>query len=325
MKKAYVTRLVPQKALDMLEIECQMTVNPYDRVLQKEELVSAAYDAEGLLCLLTDQIDADLLDKLSRLKVVANCAVGYDNIDIPACTARGVAVSNTPGVLTETTADMAWALLMAAARRVVEADRYVRDGKFKAWAPMLLLGQEINHRVLGVIGMGRIGKAVARRAAGFRMTVFYHDAYKMTREEEQALGVEYKEMKDLLREADFISLHVPLNEQTRHLIAAQELKLMKKTAYLINTSRGPVIDEKALVKALQDGELAGAALDVYEEEPSLAPGLAELQNVTLAPHTASATVDTRTRMAVMAAENLLAGLKGKRMPNLVNPEVKLKS
>jgi len=322
MKKVYVTRLIPQNALDILEPECQLVVNYQDRVLEKKELVLEAYDAEGLLCLLTDQIDAELLDQLPRLKIVANCAVGYDNIDVPACTARGVAVSNTPGVLTDTTADMAWALLMAAARRVVEADQYVRKGEFKGWAPMLFLGQEVNHKVLGIIGMGRIGAAVAKRAAGFNMPVVYYNPTRKSLKEERSLGILYRDLETLLKEADYISLHVPLSKKTRHLIGARELRTMKKTAYLINTSRGPVIDEKALVQALLDGKLAGAALDVYEEEPVLAPGLAELKNVILAPHTASATVETRTRMAVMAAENLLAGLKGDKIPNLVNPEIK---
>ncbi len=323
MKKVYVTRRIPQKALDLLEAECSLEVNPHDRVLSSEELAAAAGDAEGLLCLLTDQIDPKLLDQMPRLKVVANCAVGYDNIDVQACTERKVAVSNTPGVLTETTADMAWVLLMAAARRVVEADRYVREGKFKAWGPMLFLGQEVNNQVLGLVGMGRIGAAMARRAAGFNMPVIYYDAARKSPEEERELGVEYRNLEDLLQEADYISLHVPLNDRTRHLIGERELKLMKDTAYLINTSRGPVIDEQALVRALRDNKPAGAALDVYENEPELAPGLAELKNVTLAPHIASATVQTRTRMAVMAAENLLAGLKGDKMPNLVNKELEL--
>ncbi len=321
MKKVYVTRLIPQKAFDMLKPECQLEINPYDRVLEKGELVKAAYDAEGLLCLLTDQIDAELLDQLPRLRFVANCAVGYDNINVPACTQRNIAVSNTPGVLTDTTADMAWALLMAAARRVVEADQYVRKGKFKGWAPMLFLGQEVNRKVLGIIGMGRIGTAVAKRAAGFNMPVIYYNPTRKSLEEERSLGILYRDLEILLKESDYISLHVPLSEKTRHLIGEQELKQMKKSAYLINTSRGPVINETALVQALRDGELAGAALDVYEEEPELAPGLTELKNVTLAPHIASATVETRTRMAVMAAENLLAGLKGEKPPNLINPEI----
>ncbi len=321
MKKVYVTRLIPQKALDILRPECQLEVNPHDRVLEKEELVAAAYGAEGLLCLLTDQIDAELLDQLPRLRLVANCAVGYDNINVQACTQRNIAVSNTPGVLTETTADMAWALLMAAARRVVEADQYVRKGKFKGWAPMLFLGREVNRKVLGVIGMGRIGMAVAKRAVGFNMPVIYYNPTRKSLEEERRLGILYRDLETLLKEADYISIHVPLSEKTRHLIGEQELKRMKKSAYLINTSRGPVINEKALVQALRDDELAGAALDVYEEEPELAPGLAELKNVTLAPHIASATVETRTRMAVMAAENLLTGLKGEKIPNLINPEI----
>ncbi len=321
MKKVYVTRRVPQKALDLLEAEFRLEVNPHDRILTREELAEAAQDAEGLLCLLTDQIDGKLLDKMPRLKMVANCAVGYDNIDVRACTERNIVVSNTPGVLTETTADMAWALLMAAARRVAEADRYVREEKFKAWAPMLLLGEDVYKRVLGIVGMGRIGAAVAKRASGFNMTVLYYAPHRKSPQEEQELGVEYRNLEDLIREADYISLHVPLNETTRHLLGRQEFKQMKQTAYLINTSRGPVIDEKALVEALKNKELAGAALDVYENEPQLEPGLAEMDNVTLAPHIASATVETRTKMAVMAAENLLAGLKGEKIPNLINREL----
>lgn len=321
MKKVYVTRRVPQKALDLLEAEFRLEVNPHDRILTREELAEAAQDAEGLLCLLTDQIDGKLLDKMPRLKMVANCAVGYDNINVRACTERNIVVSNTPGVLTETTADMAWALLMAAARRVAEADRYVREEKFKAWAPMLLLGEDVYKRVLGIVGMGRIGAAVAKRASGFNMTVLYYAPHRKSPQEEQELGVEYRNLEDLIREADYISLHVPLNETTRHLLGRQEFKQMKQTAYLINTSRGPVIDEKALVEALKNKELAGAALDVYENEPQLEPGLAEMDNVTLAPHIASATVETRTKMAVMAAENLLAGLKGEKIPNLINREL----
>ncbi len=321
MKKVYVTRRVPQKALDLLEAEFRLEVNPHDRILPREELAEAAQDAEGLLCLLTDQIDGELIDKIPRLKMVANCAVGYDNIDVRACTERNILVSNTPGVLTETTADMAWALLMAAARRLAEADRYVRAGKFKAWAPMLLLGEDVYSRVLGIVGMGRIGAAVAKRASGFNMTVLYYNAHRKSPEEEHELGIEYRDLEDLIREADYISLHVPLNETTRHLLGRQEFKQMKQTAYLVNTSRGPVVDEKALVEALKNNELAGAALDVYENEPQLEPGLAELDNVTLAPHIASATVETRTKMAVMAAENLLAGLKGKKIPNLINREL----
>ncbi len=317
----YVTRNIPREALEIIASECRLTVNPYDRVLSKSELAEAGRDVEGLLCLLTDNLDADILEKMPRLKIIANCAVGYDNIDVEACTKRNVAVSNTPGVLTETTADLTWALLLAVARRVVEADCYVREGKFKSWAPMMFLGHEINHRVLGIIGLGRIGLAVAERAAGFKMPVIYCNRERINAEEEKALGVEYRSLEDLLKEADFISLHVPLNENTRHLIGKEELELMKPGAYLINTSRGPVIDEKELVGALGNNELAGAALDVYEDEPQLSPGLAEMANVVLAPHIGSATVETRTRMAVMAAKNLLAGLRGDKIPNLVNREL----
>lgn len=320
--KVFITRKIPQKALDMIASECLMTVNPHDRELSRAELAEAGRDIEGLLCLLTDTIDEELLAGMPALKIIANFAVGYDNIDIGACTKRNIAVSNTPGVLTETTADMAWTLLLAVARRLVEGDRYVREGRFKSWAPMLFLGRDINSKTLGIIGLGRIGRAVARRAAGFNMPVLYHDAKRISAEEEKELGVEYRSFEGLLKEADYISLHVPLNEQTRHLIGEKEFKQIKSGAYLINTSRGPVIDEKALVEALRKDELAGAALDVYENEPLQAPGLIDLQNVILAPHIASATVETRTRMAVMAAENLLAGLKGEKIPNLVNRELR---
>ncbi len=322
--KVYVTRNIPGEALDMIASECQLTVNPHDRVLSKSELAEAASDVDGLLCQLTDIIDAELLDKMPRLRIVANCAVGYDNIDIAACTKRNIAVSNTPDVLTDTTADLTWALLLAAARRLVEADRYVREGKFKSWSPMLLLGHDIYQKVLGIIGLGRIGSAVARRAAAFNMPVIYYAKKRKSAEEENRLNVEYRPFECLLKEADFISLHVPLNEHTRHLISKKELELMKPGAYLINTSRGPVVDEKALVRALRNNDLAGAALDVYEYEPQIAPGLTDMVNATLTPHIGSATVETRTRMAVMAAKNILAGLKGEKVPNLVNWEMENK-
>ncbi len=319
--KVFVTRKISREAMDLIESECQTFVNPHDRVLSREELAEAGKDIEGLLCLLTDPIDAELIDKMPCLKIIANFAVGYDNIDVEACTKRNIAVSNTPGVLTETTADMAWALLQAVARRVVEADRYVREGKFKTWAPMLFLGHDINDKTLGLIGLGRIGSAVAGRAAGFNMPVIYYSENRKSSNEEKELGVEYRSFKRLLKEADFISLHVPLNKKTRHLIGKEELEIMKPEAYLINTSRGPVIDEEALVAALRHNEIAGAALDVYEDEPQIAPGLADMANVILTPHIASATVETRTRMAVMAAKNLLSGLKGEKIPNLVNREL----
>ena len=318
--KVYVTRKLPSSALDRIAEKHQMEVNPHDRVLTRTELEEAIKGIDGLLCLLTDTIDAELLDLNPDLKVLANYAVGYNNIDVPACTRRGIPVSNTPGVLDETTADFAWALLMAAARRVVEADRFTRAGKFQGWGPMLMLGDDIHGRTLGIIGLGRIGQEVARRARGFAMDILYHSRTRKSKEQERRLGVEYRDLQDLLQESDFVSLHVPLTEKTHHLISRQELKLMKENAYLINTSRGPVVDEEALIKALRSREIAGAGLDVYEKEPEVTPGLKDLDNVVLAPHIASASRATRTRMAEMAAENLLAGLEGREMPNLINPE-----
>lgn len=318
--KVYVTRRLPQEALDMIAAECDMQVNPHDRVMTREELEEAIQGIDGMLCLLTDTIDADLLDLNPNLKVMANYAVGYNNIDVDACTALKIPVSNTPGVLTETSADLAWALIMSVARRIVESDRFTREGKFHGWGPMMLLGGDIYGKTLGVVGLGRIGQSVIKRAKGFDMKVIYYNTRRKSEEEEKALGVEYRELDDLLKESDFVSIHVPLMPETTHLISERELKLMKETAYLINTARGPIVDEKALVTALREGEIAGAGLDVYEEEPKLAAGLAELDNTVILPHIASASIATRTKMGVMAAENLLAGLKGEKMPNLVNPE-----
>ncbi|MDW7673433.1 MAG: D-glycerate dehydrogenase [Bacillota bacterium] len=318
--KVYVTRRLPKIALDMIAAECEMDVNPHDRVMTREELEKAIQGIDGMVCLLTDNIDASLLDLNPNLKVLANYAVGFNNIDVEACTQRKIPVTNTPGVLTETSADLAWSLVMSVARRIPEADRFTREGKFKGWGPMLLLGGDVYGKTLGVVGLGRIGQAIIKRAKGFDMKIIYYNTRRKSEEEEKALGVEYREFDDLIKEADFISLHLPLMPETEHLIGEREFKMMKKTAYLINTARGPVVDEKALVKALQEKEIAGAGLDVYEEEPELAEGLVGLDNVVLLPHIASASIETRTKMGIMAAENLLAGLKGERMPNLLNPE-----
>ena len=250
--------------------------------------------------------------------MIANFGVGFEHIDLEAATRRGIPVTNTPGVLTETTADLAFALILATARRVVAGDQRVRQGKFQYWAPLLFLGQEVNGKTLGIIGMGRIGQAVARRAAGFGMKLLYHSRTRLAPAEEQSLGVSLQPLETLLREADFVTLHVPLTPHTRHLIGSRELELMKNSAYLINTARGPVVDEAALVAALRQGRIRGAGLDVYEKEPELSPGLADLENVVLLPHVGSATVETRTRMALMAAENLLAGLRGDPPPNCLN-------
>lgn len=316
----YVTREIPRPGLDILADACsQVEVNPHDRVLTPGELLDAVRGRDAVLCLLTDTIDAAVLDAAKGCRIFANYAVGYNNIDVAAATARRIAVTNTPGVLTDATADLTWALLFAAARRILEGDRYTRAGKFTGWSPMLLLGGDISGRTLGIIGAGRIGTAVALRSRGFRMRVLYHD--KAQNEAlEQAVGAERVDLDTLLRESDFVSVHVNLDSATHHLIGARELGLMKPSACLINTSRGPVVDEAALVEALRTRRIAGAGLDVFENEPALAPGLAELDNAVIPPHLGSATVGTRTRMATLAAANAVAMLRGERPPNLVNPE-----
>lgn len=276
---------------------------------------------DGLLSLLTDRVDDELMASAPDLKVVSNLAVGFDNIDVPAATRRKIVVTNTPDVLTETVADFAFCLLLAAGRRLVEGDAYTRAGKWKTWALMLLAGQDLYGTTLGLIGLGRIGSAVARRAKGFEMRVIYYDPYRREDIEKQ-LGIEYREMNEVLRGADFISVHVPLMESTRHLISRDQFRLMKKTAVFVNTSRGPVVDQRALAEALQARQIFAAGIDVFEKEP--VPDdepLLKLDNVVVAPHIASASIPTRIRMATLAAENLVAVLQGTRPPNPVNPEV----
>ena len=319
--KVFVTQNIPQAGLDLLMKECEVFVNKEDRVLSKGEIIERLKGMDGMVCLLTDAIDGEIMDAEPNLKVISNYAVGFNNIDVDAATERGIPVTNTPGVLTETTADFAWALLMAIARRVVEADKFTREGKFKGWRPQLLLGSDVYGKTIGIVGMGRIGQAMARRARGFGMKILYYDEYRPDPAVEKELGATYVPFDELLQKADYVSIHVPLMESTHHLISERELKMMKKTAYLINSARGPIVDEKALVKALQEKEIAGAGLDVFEDEPELAPGLAELDNVVIAPHIASATVETRSKMATMAAEGCLSVLKGDKPVNLVNEEV----
>lgn len=274
----------------------------------------------GIVSQVMDPIGEEVLS-LPGLKIVANCAVGFDNIDLAAATRHGVLATNTPGVLNDTTADFAFALLMAAARRVAEGDRFVRAGRFHGWAIDMLLGQDLHGATLGIVGIGRIGRALARRARGFDMRVLYaDDVAPLSPDEEAELGVERRPLAELLRESDFVSLHVPLTPETRHLISHDELQLMKPTAILVNTSRGPVVDEAALAAALKAGEIFAAGIDVYEHEPAVDPGLLGLDNVVLAPHIASGSVRTRSRMSELAALNLLAGLRGERPPNLLNPE-----
>ena len=287
----------------------------------RAEFLNRAAGKDALICLLTEKVDADLLDVAgSNLRIVANVAVGFDNIDVAACTARNVAVTNTPGVLDETTADFTWTLLMAVARRVVEGDRLARSGAWQQWNFDLLCGSDVWGKTLGIIGFGRIGRAVARRASGFRMRVIYTSRLRAPDAVEKELNAEYLSRDQVLAEADFLSLHVPLNQDTRGLIGPSELAKMKPTSFLINTTRGPVVDEAALVEALEKGTIAGAALDVFEQEPLISDGLRR-DNVVLAPHLGSASVETRTRMAMIAVENVIAFFDGKRPPTILNPEV----
>jgi len=319
--KVYVSRLIPKDGLDIVQSACDAEVNIDDTPLSHDELIAKVRDKDGLLCLLTDEIDDAVLGASSQLKVVANVAVGFNNIDIPAATRRKVLITNTPGVLDHTTADFTWCLLLASARRLAEAERYTRAGKYAGWGIMLLCGEDIFGKTLGVCGLGRIGRGVAKRAHGFEMRILYTDAVRAPAEVEQELGAQFVDKETLFREADFVTLHVPLLPETHHYVSINELKLMKRTAHLINASRGPVLDEAALVLALREHWIAGAGIDVFEHEPKITEGLTELDNVTLAPHIASASVETRTKMAVMAATSLVEALQGRRPENLVNPEV----
>ncbi len=318
--KIFVTRKLPKPAMDRLAEVFELMVNPEDRVLTKSEIIAGVKRCDVLLCLLTDTIDAEIIDSNPALKGISNYAVGFNNIDVKKATQSGLPVCNTPGVLTETTADMTWALMSAIARRIVETDNFNRAGKFKGWGPMLFLGNDIFNKILGIIGAGRIGTAVAKRAIGFNMKILYADNYA-NKELEREFKATKVELEKLLRESDFITVHVPLLPSTTHLIAERELKFMKKTAYLINTSRGPVLDEHALLQALQKKWIAGAALDVYEFEPKMVEGLSECENAVLTPHIASATVETRTKMGLIAAENAIAIIENRKPPEIINPEV----
>lgn len=321
MSRIFITRQVPEPALSLLTVAGHaVDVFPHDRQIGKQELISvlASGSYEGLLSLLTDPIDAEVLDAAPSLKAVANYAVGFNNIDLAAAKARGILVMNTPGVLTDTVAEHAVALMLALAHRIPESDRYTREGKYEGWAPMLLLGTDLTGKRLGILGAGRIGERVAHIAArGLSMQVSYYDL-KQSETLEREYGATFcRTPEELLAVADVVSVHVPLLPTTTHLLNAERLALMKKTALLVNTSRGPVIDEAALVMALRSGTIAGAALDVFENEPALAPGLADLQNAVLTPHTASATVATRAKMAELAAQGLIDALAGRTPAHLV--------
>ncbi len=315
-----ITRVLPEPALAVVRQACDMQYDPSDRALSPEALRQAVVGKQGLLCLVTDRLDAAVFAAATELKVVSTVAVGYDNIDVEAATHHGVVVTNTPGVVTESTADLTWALLFSIARRIAEGDRYIRAGKWQSWHLLLMAGSDIHGKTLGIFGMGRIGQAVARRAKGFQMRVLYHNRRPLEAALETELKVTWVEKQTLLQQADYISLHVPLNSATTHLIGAEELRLMRPSAYLINAARGPVVDEAALIQALQQGWIAGAALDVFEHEPQVPQALLELENVVLVPHIGSSSVATRTRMAVMAADNLVAVLQGQPTPHVVNPD-----
>ena len=321
--KVFVSRIIPDDGLQPVIDATDATVWQDELPPPREDLLRAIEGCDGVLTLLTDRVDDEFLDRAGPgLKVVSNFAVGFDNIDVPACTARGIAVGNTPGVLTETTADLAWALLMAAARRLVEGDRYVREGHWRTWGPMLLMGPDVSGATLGIVGFGRIGQAVARRAKGFGMRILYHDLHRPSAAVEAEYGATYMTLEGLLPEADFVTLHVNLSPETQGLINRERLGWMKKTAVLVNTSRGPVVDSLALADALRNGDIAAAALDVTDPEPiPVDHPLVGMDNCLIVPHIASASRATRGKMASMAAANLLAGVRGERLPTPVNPEV----
>ena len=316
MQKICVTYKLPEEGLRLLR-RYELKVNAQDRFLNRSELIDFAEEAHALVTLLSDQIDREVIGRLENLKIIANYAVGFNNIDIVAAKERGIVVSNTPGVLTEATADLTMALILATTRRLVEGDRFVRRGLFDGWKPELLLGVSLKDRILGIIGLGRIGKAVVQRAKAFGMKVVYHNRMPASKKEEKALSVEYRSLEDLLKVSDVVSVHVPLTKESRHLIGSSKLKLMKPTAVLINTSRGAVIDEQALIQFLSEKRIFAAGLDVFENEPEIPRALRELDNVVLLPHLGSATRETRVEMAIMVARNVTAVLNGKRAPNRV--------
>jgi glyoxylate reductase len=318
--RVYATRPLPQPALDLLSKACTLRVYPEDSAISADELAENCRDAEGLL-VNAARVPAEVLLKAPKLRAISNIGVGYDNIDVEACTGRRIPVTNTAGSLEETTADLAFALLLAVARRVVEADRYVREGRWQHWQWGLMHGTNVHHKTLGLLGFGGIGQAVARRARGFAMRILYFARHRAPESVEREIGARYTDRKTLLQESDFVSLHVPLTPETHHLIRAEDFSLMKSAAMLINTARGPVVDDNALLKALESKKIAGAGLDVFELEPRVLPGLLVLPNVVLAPHMGSATVETRLDMALLAAKNLLAALAGERPPNVVNPQI----
>jgi glyoxylate reductase len=318
--KVYSTHQLFEPARNILDANCDMQYWTDSERPPRDEVLHRVKDKDGLICLLTEKVNEEFLRAAPKLRIASNVAVGYDNIDVGACTKRGVVVTNTPGVLDETTADFAWTLLMAVARRVAEGEALARSGNWRGWNLDQLCGADVWGKTLGIVGFGRIGRSVARRASGFQMKIIYTDAIRASEEVERSANAEFHDMNSLLAESDFISLHVPLLSETRGMFNGPKFLRMKPTAFLINTSRGPVVDEAALVTALENKTIAGAALDVFENEPFLHPGL-KRSNVVLTPHIASASLETRTKMAVMAANNIVAMFKGQRPPNILNPDI----
>ncbi len=316
--KVFLTRSLPEQVMKRLQAETELEMNTEERALTKEEIIAGIQGKDALLCLLTDHIDAQVMNANPNLKVIANYAVGYNNIDLEAASERGIAVTNTPGVLTESSADLAFALIISLARRIAEADHYIRSEKWPGWEPSQFLGADVYGATLGIIGLGRIGKALAKRGKGFDMNVIYWNRTRLSEEEEHTLGLTYRPMDEVLAQADFVSLHVAYTPDTHHLIDKTAFSKMKDSGFIINTARGAVIDEQALVDALKSKEIAGAGLDVFEEEPKIHPDLLTMNNTVLLPHIGSASVTTRTKMGMIAVDNILAGCKGQKIPNQVN-------
>jgi glyoxylate reductase len=319
--KIFITRKIPKSGIELLKKNgLEIEINPQNRVLTKKEIIKGLKNKDGLIPLLTDNIDKEIINSEPKLKMIANYAVGYNNIDIEEATKKKIPVSNTPEVLTDTTAEMAWALLFSVSRRIVEGDKFTRDGKFNGWDPMLMLGQDITNKTLGIIGTGRIGSAFGLKSKGFQMNILYYDE-NINKTLEKELKAKKVEKSELIKKSDFISIHLPLNKSTYHFIGINELKNMKENAILINTARGPIIDETALIKALENKWIFGAGLDVYEKEPIINPKLFNLDNVIIQPHSASATYKTRSKMSYIAAKNMIEGLNNKIPSNCINKSI----
>ncbi|MDP3970536.1 MAG: D-glycerate dehydrogenase [bacterium] len=320
----FITRPIPKNGIDLIKQYAKVVLRDKDSIITRAELLAGIKNADIIVPILTDKIDAKVLDAAPKLKLIANYGAGYNNIDIPAATERGIMVTNTPGVLTDTTGELAVGLMLAIARRIPETEHIMRAGKYPGWGPLMYLGHEVSGKTLGIIGLGRIGNRVAEIANhGFGMNILYH-TQKKERDVERSLGAKKVTLATLLKQSDFVTMHVPLTEETHHMIGKKELKMMKSDAFLINTSRGPVVNEKSLVEALKKNEIAGAALDVYENEPKMAPGLSKLKNALLVPHIGSATIEARSAMAKLAAKNVVAFINKKPLPTLVNREVLIK-